>query len=199
MPTTPTHSVDIETIKQAVRDILIAVGEDPDREGLAKTPERVAKMYEELFAGLAVDPASFLDTTFDEQHSEMVVLRDIAFYSMCEHHLLPFMGKAHVAYIPKGKVVGLSKLARVVEAFARRPQVQERLTSDIADILMDKLDAKGAGVIIEATHTCMTVRGVKKPGAVMVTSAMRGIFRSTLATRNEAVHLLTSGDGWHGH
>lgn len=187
------HPVDMAAIEQAVRGILRAVGEDPDREGLHDTPRRVARMYQELFAGLSDDPARYLDTTFDEQHSEMVVLRDIPFYSMCEHHLLPFMGRAHVAYIPKGKVVGLSKLARVVESVARRPQVQERLTSDIADLLMSKLEAKGAGVIVEATHTCMTIRGVKKPGSQMVTSAMRGIFRSNLATRTEAVNLLTGG------
>ncbi len=187
------HPVDLPAIEQAVREILRAVGEDPDREGLHDTPRRVARMYQELFAGLSDDPARYLDTTFDEHHSEMVVLRDIPFYSMCEHHLLPFMGRAHVAYIPKGKVVGLSKLARVVESIARRPQVQERLTSDIADLLMSKLEAKGAGVIVEATHTCMTIRGVKKPGSQMVTSAMRGLFRSNLATRTEAVNLLTGG------
>jgi GTP cyclohydrolase I len=147
-------------------------------------------MYEELLAGLFEDPASHLDVGFTEQYDEMVVLREIPFYSMCEHHLLPFMGKAHVAYLPRGRVVGLSKLARVVEGFARRPQLQERLTCQIADLLMEKLDAKGAAVIIEATHTCMTIRGVKKPGSLMVTSAMRGSFRSNLATRTEAITLL---------
>ncbi len=185
--------MDTQKIEQAVRTILAAVGEDPSREGLAQTPQRVARMYSELFAGLREDPAQYLDVGFSEQYDEMVVLRDIPFYSMCEHHLLPFMGQAHVAYIPNGKVVGLSKLARVVEAFARRPQLQERLTCQIAELLMDKLQAKGVGVIIEATHTCMTIRGVKKPGAVMVTSSMQGLFRTKPATRNEAINLLTGG------
>ena len=150
-------------------------------------------MYVELFGGLFEDPARHLEVHFVEQYDEMVVLRDIPFHSICEHHLLPFMGKAHVAYLPKGKVVGVSKLARVVECFARRPQVQELLTSQIADLMMDKLDARGVGVIIEAQHTCMTVRGVRKPGSVMVTSAMRGLFKSSLATRSEAINLLTGG------
>ena len=185
------HKVDIDAIQSAVRQILIAVGENPDREGLADTPKRVAHMYAELFAGLHDDPAKHLSVHFTEQYDEMVVLRDIPFYSMCEHHLLPFMGKAHVAYLPRGKVVGVSKMARVVEACARRPQVQERLTSQVADLLMNKLDARGAGVIIEAEHTCMTIRGVRKPGSVMVTSAMRGLFKSNLATRTEAINLLT--------
>lgn len=171
----------------------MAVGEDPSREGLRDTPKRVARMYEELFTGLTEDPGAHLEVSFTESYDEMVVLRDIPFYSMCEHHLLPFMGQAHVAYIPDGKVAGLSKLARVVEAFARRPQVQERLTCQIAELLMDKLHAKGVGVILEATHTCMTIRGVKKPGAVMVTSSMLGLFRTNLATRNEAMNLLTGG------
>jgi len=184
---------DIDEIARAVRRILKAVGEDPDRHGLRDTPKRVARMYAEVFAGLYEDPALHLKVAFDEKYDEMVVLRDIPFHSMCEHHLLPFMGRVHVAYIPRGKVVGLSKLARVVEAMARRPQVQERLTGQIADLLMENLDAKGAACIIEATHTCMTIRGVKKPGAVMVTSAMRGIFRTRLATRNEAINLLTGG------
>ena len=183
-------NVDMAAIEQAVRQILVAVGEDPDREGLKATPGRVARMYQELFSGLTEDPGRHLEVGFTEQYDEMVVLRDIPFYSVCEHHLLPFMGKAHVAYLPKGKVCGLSKLARVVEAFSRRPQLQERLTCQIADLLMQKLDAKGAAVILEATHTCMTIRGVKKPGAVMVTSAMRGTFKSNLATRTEAVTLL---------
>ncbi len=187
--------VDKAAIEDAVRQILSAVGEDPDREGLKDTPRRVAEMYKELFGGLSHDPARHLVVGFTEQYDEMVVLRDIPFYSTCEHHLLPFMGKAHVAYLPDGKIVGISKLARVVETFARRPQVQERLTSQIADMLMDKLNAKGCGVIIEAEHTCMTVRGVKKPGSVMVTSAMRGLFKTNLATRTEAVNLLTSGKG----
>ena len=180
-------------ITDAVRTILESIGEDPQREGLLGTPERVARMYEELFAGLDEDPGRHLDVSFTEQYDEMVVLRDIPFFSMCEHHLLPFMGKAHVAYLPEGKVVGLSKLARVVEGYARRPQLQERLTQQIAELLMERLEAKGVGVIIEATHTCMTIRGVQKPGAVMVTSAMLGRFRRDLATRTEAMNLLTGG------
>jgi len=191
-------TVDLAAIEKAARQILVAVGEDPDREGLQQTPARVARMYQELFAGMHEDPAVHLGVGFREQYDEMVVLRDIPFYSMCEHHLLPFMGQAHVAYLPRGRVVGLSKLARVVESFARRPQVQERLTCQIADMIMDKLDAKGSAVIIEATHTCMTIRGVRKPGAVMVTSAMRGTFRANLATRNEAINLLTGGRGGRG-
>jgi GTP cyclohydrolase I len=180
-------------LEDAVRTILSCVGDDPNREGLLDTPSRVARMYEELFGGLEEDPASYLEVGFTEEYDEMVVLRDIPFYSMCEHHLLPFMGKAHVAYLPTGKICGLSKLARVVEAFARRPQLQERLTQEIARLLMDRLEAKGVGVIIEATHTCMTIRGVKKPGSVMVTSAMLGQFRRNLATRTEAMNLLTGG------
>ncbi len=193
MSDSPKMKVDTAAIEAAVRNILLAVGEDPDREGLVDTPKRVASMYSELFAGLQDDPARHLKVHFNEQYDEMVVLRDIPFYSMCEHHLLPFMGKAHVAYLPKGRVIGISKLARVVETCARRPQVQERLTSNVADLLMDKLDARGAGVIIEATHTCMTIRGVRKPGSMMVTSAMRGLFKHNLATRNEAINLLTGG------
>ncbi len=187
---TPKHKVDLAAIEAAVRQIIEAIGEDPHREGLRRTPERVARMYAELFAGLDEDPAIHLSTAFEENYDEMVVLRDVPFYSMCEHHLMPFMGKAHIAYLPRGKVVGVSKLARVVEDIARRPQVQERLTRDIADLLMEKLDAKGCGVIIEATHTCMTIRGVKKPGSVMMTSAMRGIFRKDQATRSEAMKLM---------
>ncbi|HUT56551.1 MAG TPA: GTP cyclohydrolase I FolE [Phycisphaerae bacterium] len=187
--------VDLVAIEKAVRQILLAVGEDAGREGLKNTPRRVARMYEELFSGLYEDPAAHLEVGFQEQYDEMVVLRDIPFYSMCEHHLLPFMGKAHVAYLPRGRVVGLSKIARVVESCSHRPQTQERLTSQIANMLMDKLEAKGAAVIIEATHTCMTIRGVRKPGSVMVTSAMLGTFRSNLATRNEAITLLTGGRG----
>ncbi|MFW6132570.1 MAG: GTP cyclohydrolase I FolE [Planctomycetota bacterium] len=186
----PEPGVDTAAIERAVRRMLEAIGEDPDREGLSKTPRRVAAMYGELFGGMCEDPARHLVVNFSEQYDEMVVLRDVPFYSMCEHHLLPFMGRAHVAYLPRGKVVGVSKLARVVEVCARRPQVQERLTSQIADLLMSELDAKGAGVIMEAEHTCMTIRGVKKPGSVMVTSAMRGLFKSNLATRTEAINLM---------
>ena len=183
--------VDVAAIEKAVREILLAVGENPDREGVANTPQRVARVYEELLAGMSEDPAEHLVVGFTEQYDEMVVLRDIPFYSMCEHHLLPFMGRAHVAYLPGDKVVGVSKLARVVSVFARRLQVQERLTGQIADLIMDKLDARGAAVIIEAEHTCMTIRGIRKPGSRMVTSAMRGLFKTNLATRNEAINLLT--------
>lgn len=188
---TQTNSgVNLERIAAAVREILIAVGEDPDREGLLDTPRRVARMYEEMFAGLREDPSQHLQTAFTEKYDELVVLRDISFYSMCEHHLLPFSGVAHVGYLPDGRVAGISKLARVVEAFARRPQVQERLSSQIADMLMESLEAKGVAVIMEATHSCMTCRGVKKPGSVMVTSALRGRCRSDARTRSEVLHLL---------
>jgi GTP cyclohydrolase IA len=172
-------------IEAAVREILLAIGEDPDREGLQRTPHRIAEAYEELFAGLREDPKRHLQATFDEGHKEMVVLRDIPFASLCEHHLLPFTGIAHVGYIPRGRIVGLSKLARLVEGYARRPQVQERLTSEVADSLMQVLQPDGCGVLIEAVHTCMTIRGIEKPGATMVTSAMRGGFRSRPETRAE--------------
>jgi GTP cyclohydrolase I len=178
-------------IRAAVREILVAVGEDPDREGLLETPERVARMYAELFSGLNVDPHPHLQKTFTVKHDEMVVQRDIDFASMCEHHLLPFMGKAHIAYLPTGKVVGLSKLARVVEIISHRPQVQERMTEQIADLVMTELDARGVGVILEATHTCMTIRGVRKPGAICITSAMRGAFQTNPATRAELMALVT--------
>lgn len=179
-----------EKIAVAVRMILEAIGEDPDREGLRDTAKRVAKMYAEMFQGLYENPRDHLNVLFDEQHDEMVFVKDVPFYSMCEHHLLPFQGRAHVAYIPRGKVVGLSKIVRVVEAFARRPQVQERLTSQIADLLMDALDAQGVAVVVEASHTCMTMRGVKKPGSNVVTSAMRGIFKNDQATRSEFMSLV---------
>jgi GTP cyclohydrolase I len=183
-------NTDLRRIAAAVREILAAVGEDPDREGLRETPQRVARMYEEVFAGLKQDPADYLTAAFTEQYDELVVLRDIPFHSMCEHHLLPFMGLAHIAYLPDGRIVGISKLARVVEAFARRPQVQERLTSQIADLLMDRLQAKGVAVIMEATHICMTCRGVQKPGSLMITSAMRGRCKSDARTRSEVLMLL---------
>ena len=189
------HEIDLEALEKAVEQLLKAVGEDPAREGLRATPRRVARMYRELFCGLAEDPAKHLETVFEEQYDEMVVLRDIPFYSICEHHLLPFMGRAHLAYLPRGKVVGLSKMARVVDGFARRPQVQERLTCQIADLIMAKLEPQGVGVILEASHTCMTIRGVRKPGSIMVTSAMRGLFKSNLATRTEAINLMTGGKG----
>jgi GTP cyclohydrolase I len=185
--------VDIPAIEQAVGQILRAIGEDPRREGLRGTPQRVAHMYAELFSGMFDDPGKHLNVGFTERYDEMVILRDVQFHSMCEHHLLPFMGRAHVAYLPRGKVVGVSKLARVVEICARRPQLQERLTTQIADLIMEKLGAKGVGVILEAAHTCMTVRGVRKPGSIVVTSAMRGLFKSNLATRTEAINLLTGG------
>lgn len=183
-------AVDLPEIEQAVRTILRAVGEDPDREGLRRTPERVARMYAEMFQGLHQTPDDLLEVHFTEQYDELVVLRDIPFNSMCEHHLMPFEGVAHVAYLPDGKVVGISKLARVVEMLSRRPQVQERLTTQICDLLMQKLEAKGAAVVMKATHTCMTARGVRKPGSVMVTSAVRGLCRSDARTRSEVMSLL---------
>jgi len=186
---------DLARIERAVREILLALGEDPDREGLQRTPRRVAEAYAELFAGLREDPREHLGVTFDEGHKELVVLRDIPFASLCEHHLLPFTGVAHVGYIPQGRVVGLSKLARLVEGYARRPQVQERLTSEIADALMDGLHPDGCGVVIEAVHTCMTIRGIRKPGATMVTSAVRGGFRRRPATRAEFFAIVRGGRG----
>lgn len=179
-----------DRIAAAVREILLAVGEDPDRQGLRATPERVARMFTELFAGLREDPSRHFQVLFEEQYDEMVVLRDIPFHSMCEHHLLPFMGKAHVAYIPRGKLVGISKLARTVDSFARRPQLQERLTNQIADMIMDRLDPKGVAVILEAQHTCMIIRGVKKPGSELITSALRGLCLTNPSTRSEALNLL---------
>lgn len=182
--------VDERRIEDAVREILIAVGEDPDREGLRRTPRRVARMYAELFAGLHQDPEPVLQAAFTEEYDELVVLRDITFNSMCEHHLMPFEGVVHVAYLPDAQVVGISKLARVVDIFAKRPQVQERLTTQICDLIMSKVQAKGAAVVIKATHTCMTCRGVRKPGSLMVTSAMRGRCRSDARTRSEVMSLL---------
>jgi GTP cyclohydrolase I len=184
--------VDYPRIERAVREILIAIGENPDREGLSRTPNRVARAYGELMAGLHTDPKAHLKTVFHERYDEVVLLRDIQFHSLCEHHLLPFTGRAHVAYLPDGKVVGLSKLARLVEGYARRPQVQERLTTQIADALMDELNPIGAACVIEATHTCMTIRGVQKPGSVMVTSALRGIFKENPSSRNEILTLMYS-------
>ena len=185
-----TASVDLPRIERAVREILAAIGEDPEREGLRETPERVARMYAELSAGMRCDPAAPLAKVFTQPYDEVVLVRDISFCSLCEHHLLPFMGHVHIGYLPNGKVVGLSKLARVVEAVARRPQVQERMTEQIAGLLQSHLDARGVAVIVEATHTCMTIRGVRKPGSVCVTSAMKGIFRSNLSTRSELMHLI---------
>ncbi len=182
--------VDQPRIEAAVREILLSVGENPDRDGLKETPARVARMYAEIFGGLHVEPGRHLQKVFEEQYDEMVLVRDISFSSMCEHHLLPFMGKAHVGYIPRGKVTGLSKLARVVDEIARRPQVQERMTHMIADLIENELTAHGVIVVIEAEHTCMTIRGVKKPGALTVTSAVRGMFRNNLASRAEAMALI---------
>ena len=186
--------VDIERIEAAVAEILEALGEDPQRDGLLRTPARVAKMYAEVFAGLREDPEHHLEVQFEAGHDEMVMVKDIPFYSMCEHHLLPFVGQAHVAYVPgeHGKITGISKLARLVDAYARRPQVQERLTSQVADILMHALDPRGALVVIEAEHLCMSMRGVQKPGSLTLTSAVRGLFLSD-ATRAEALQLLGIG------
>jgi GTP cyclohydrolase I len=185
--------VDHARIAAAVREILLAVGEDPDREGLRETPDRVARMYEELFSGLRTDPRSLLQKTFTQKYDEMVLVKDIRFESMCEHHLMPFVGKAHIAYLPKGKIVGLSKLARVVETLARRPQVQERMTEDLADLLTEELSPRGVGVILEAVHSCMTIRGVRKPDSVCTTSAMRGAFRDNSSTRSELTALIFGG------
>ncbi len=189
--TTPgVNAVDQPRIERAVREILAAVGEDPDREGLHETPARVARMYAELFGGLHEDPRQHLKKFFVEKYDEVVLVKDISFNSMCEHHMLPFMGRAHIGYLPNGRVIGLSKLARVVESIARRPQVQERMTENIADLLVEELDAKGVAVVIEASHSCMTIRGIRKPGSVCVTSAMRGIFRSHLSSRSEIMTLI---------
>lgn len=182
---------DFKKIERAVRMILEAVGEDPDREGLKETPKRVAKMYDEVFAGLRQDPAQVMKVFEDEGHDEMVMLKDIPFYSMCEHHLLPFAGKAHVCYIPsKGRLSGISKLARIVDLFSKRPQVQERLTGQIADTIMGLLHAQGVLVVLEAEHFCMTMRGVRKAGSRMVTSAVRGALEENDITRNEALALI---------
>jgi GTP cyclohydrolase I len=183
-------AVDTERVAAAVREILIAIGEDPDRDGLRETPERVARAYQEMFTGLETDPAEVLAKTFEIDHDEMVLVRDIEVWSTCEHHLLPFTGVAHVAYIPaKGRITGLSKLARLVDAFAKRPQVQERLTTQVADALVEYLHPQGVMVVIECEHLCMTMRGVRKPGAKTVTSAVRGVMNNP-ATRAEAMSLI---------
>lgn len=184
--------MDFERIRRAVREILIAVGEDPDREGLLETPDRVARMYAEVFSGLHSDPAQYLQKTFTQKHDEMVLVKDIEFASCCEHHLLPFTGKAHIGYLPDGKVVGLSKLARVVETIARKPQVQERMTEDLAELIMRELAPRGVGVIIEASHSCMTIRGVRKPESITITSALRGLFKTNATTRGEFMALVRS-------
>jgi len=184
--------VDVERIERAVREVLLAIGEDPDRDGLLRTPRRVAEMYADIFSGLHEDPSRHLVVTFEANHDEMVMVRDIPLYSVCEHHLTPFHGRAHVAYIPgdDGRITGLSKLARLVDGFAKRPQVQERLTTQIADAIVDVLQPRGAFVMIEAEHLCMSMRGVRKPGSLTVTSAVRGLFKDNVATRAEVMALL---------
>ncbi len=183
---------DFDRIEKAVHEILAAIGEDPNRDGLLDTPARVARMYGEICSGLHEDPASHLEKTFQVEHDEIIVVRDISFYSICEHHLIPFFGKAHVAYLPQkdGHITGLSKLARLVDGFARRPQVQERLTGEIANAIEEKLAPRGAAVVLEAEHLCMSMRGIRKPGARTVTSSMRGIFRSNSASREEVLNLI---------
>jgi GTP cyclohydrolase I len=184
--------VDLERIERAVREILVAIGEDPERDGLQRTPRRVAEMYAEICSGLHDDPARHLVVTFEAEHDEMVMVRDIPLYSICEHHLAPFHGHAHVGYIPgdDGRITGLSKLARLVDGFAKRPQVQERLTTQIADAIVEVLQPRGAFVMIEAEHLCMSMRGVRKPGSLTVTSAVRGLFKDNAATRAEVMALL---------
>ncbi|MBA7478180.1 GTP cyclohydrolase 1 [subsurface metagenome] len=185
--------VDIERIEKAVREILLAVGEDVGREGLKYTPQRVAAMYAELLAGMHEDPSEHVRSIFTEKYDEVVLLRDIPFYSICEHHLMPFIGSAHVAYLPSGVVLGVSKLARIIDCFSRRLQVQERLTDQIADFLMTSLKPQGVVVVLEASHSCMTIRGVKKSGSVMVTSALRGIFKKDPKSREEVMSLMHKG------
>jgi GTP cyclohydrolase I len=187
--------VDGNKIRDSVREILEAIGEDPHRDGLQRTPERVAEMYEELFSGVGRDPVEELDIVFDAGHDEMIMVRDIPLYSVCEHHLIPFLGKAHVAYVPnrKGQITGLSKIARLVDLLSKRPQVQERLTTQIADALENALEPRGVLVVIEAEHLCMSMRGVRKPGSQTVTSAVRGVFRTREATRAEAMNLIARG------
>lgn len=192
---TENKNIDLPRIEKAVREILIAIGEDPDRSSLQETPARVGRMYAELFSGLHDNPGRHLQKVFEEVYDELVLVRDISFNSMCEHHLLPFMGVAHVGYIPRGKITGLSKLARVVEDVSKRPQVQERMTHQIADLVADELDAKGVIVVIEATHTCMTIRGIRKPGSVTVTSAVRGLFKENQSSRSEAMSLIQRKSG----
>ncbi len=189
------NRVDLPRIERAVREILAAVGEDPDREGLLETPARVARMYAEMFAGLHQDPRIHLRKVFTEKYDEVVLVRDISFTSMCEHHLLPFVGRAHVGYLPGGKVLGLSKLARIVEVVSHRPQVQERMTEQIADLLVEELGARGVAVVVEASHTCMTIRGIRKPGSLCVTSAMKGIFRTDISSRTEVLALIDGRRG----
>ena len=182
--------IDSERIKKAVREILLAVGEDVEREGLKDTPDRVARMYAELLGGMREEPEKHLRSIFTETYEEIVLLRDIPFYSICEHHMMPFIGVAHVAYLPSGKVLGVSKLARIVDSFARRLQTQERLTYQIADFLKTNLKSQGVAVVLEASHSCMTIRGIKKPGSTMVTSALRGIFKRDPKSRSEIMTLM---------
>lgn len=191
-PATMSHSIDHERIENAVREILSAIGEDPDRDGLKGTPGRVARFYEEVFSGMSDDPSRHLDRTFDVDHDEIIIVRNIPFFSLCEHHLVPFYGKAHVAYLPRegGRIAGLSKLARLVEGYARRPQVQERLTGQIANAIDEKLSPRGAAVVVDAEHLCMSMRGVSKPGTSTVTSSMRGIFRENPSSREEVLQLI---------
>jgi GTP cyclohydrolase I len=186
-------AMDHEKLVAAVRMIIEAIGEDPEREGLRETPDRVARMYEEVFAGLYKDPTQEVKTIFNEDYDEIVLVKDIPFCSMCEHHLMPFIGRAHTAYIPDAGVLGISKLARAVEVYSRRPQVQERLTNQVADLIEEAVKPRGVAVVIEAEHTCMTVRGIRKPGSKVITSAMRGIFRSSLASRTEVMNLIRGG------
>ena len=186
--------IDEAKIEKAVREILLAVGEDLNRDGLKDTPARVARMYGELLAGMHDDPNTHISRVFNENYDEIVLLRDIPFYSICEHHLMPFIGSAHVAYLPSGKILGVSKLARIVDCFARRLQTQERLTYQIADCLMTNLKPQGVAVVLEAAHSCMTIRGIKKPGSVMVTSAVRGLFRKDPRSRNEIMSLIHHGN-----
>jgi GTP cyclohydrolase IA len=184
------RSFDTARLRKAVREIIQAVGEDPNREGLIETPRRVADMYAEVFSGLSQDPADVLRVGFEEGHQELVLVKDIPFYSMCEHHFLPFHGVAHIGYIPNGRVVGLSKLARALEILARRPQLQERLTSQLADVIMSTLEPAGVAVVVSAEHLCLSMRGVRKPGSKTATSAMRGVFRREAATRAEFMSLI---------
>jgi GTP cyclohydrolase I len=182
--------IDSARIRKAVEEILLAIGEDVEREGLQKTPDRVARMYAELLGGMFEDPKVHLKSVFAEKYDEIVLLRDIPFYSMCEHHILPFIGKAHVAYLPTGKVLGVSKLARIVDCFAHRLQTQERLAGQIADFLMENLKPMGVAVVLQASHSCMTIRGIRKPGSMMVTSALRGLFKKDARSRNEVLSLM---------
>ena len=186
--------IDVKRIEKAVEEILLAVGEDIEREGISKTPVRVASMYAELLSGMREDPKEHINSVFSEAYDEIVLLRDIAFYSICEHHLMPFIGSAHIAYLPSGTVLGVSKLARIVDCFAHRLQVQERLTDQIADFIMGSLKPRGIVVVLEASHSCMTIRGIKKPGSVMVTSSLRGIFKRDPKSRSEVMSLIHNGN-----